>query len=164
MSDLYLALSKLVKDNLPEVTALEMSKYLQSAKAAIEENARYKTSNENLSNQITSLTGKLLDANKKIDDLKEKEKFIIDKEQQLHNKEIDLIRKEAFITAEIANASKNATLDVVNSFLRNPTVRTSVQQTVGVAVLGKPSSQYSDGTAGFVQQSYDSKDVVMEHC
>ena len=59
---------------------------------------------------------------------------------------------------------KNATLDVVNSFLRNSTVRTNVQQTVGVTVPGKPSSQYSGRNCWFCSAVYDSKDVVMEHC
>ena len=77
MTDINIAISKLIKDNLPEAVALEMAKYLDTAKNAITENDSLKKSNEAYSTQNALLS-------QQVSDLKLRENKVNDTEKILN--------------------------------------------------------------------------------
>lgn len=162
MTDINIAIAKLIKDNLPEAVALEMAKYLDTAKNAITENALLKKANETYSTQNAFLSQQVSDLKlreNKIDDTEKDLKFF---ELRLKNFELELLKKEAAIEARVSDASKDATLNVVSLFLQNNTIKTNIQKNVGVPVQGMPANQYSSGSAGFVFPSFDSESSTVE--
>lgn len=162
MTDINIAIAKLIKDNLPEAVALEMAKYLDTAKNAITENDSLKKSNEAYSTQNALLSQQVSDLKLRENKVNDTEKNLKCLELKLKNFELELLKKEAAIEARVSDASKDATLDVVRLFLQNNTIKTNIQKNVGVPVQGMPANQYNSGTAGFVVSSLDSEFSTVE--
>lgn len=163
MTDINAALSQLIKNNLPEAVAMEMSKYLETSKNAIEENAALHKKNALLNRQISDLTSQVSSLSSKNSDLEFEIRRVNDLKRSLDHFQLELLKKEASIEARVSDASKHAAFDVINLFLKNQVIRTNIQKTVGIPVEGIPPSQYTSGTPGSIIQSYDSQFTTVEN-
>lgn len=149
--DIDQKINQIIRDNMPQAVAAQVSSFIEIGKQAIEENKKYKAINAENTALILKLRDELARYNELAATLKSKERDLANWAKDLQDFQLKLLRKEASIEASVANASRDATLNVVGLFLKNNTVRKSVVSTVPVAVSGYDGGQYSPGSPGHVQ-------------
>ena len=160
--DIDQKINQIIRDNMPQAVASQVSSFIEIGKQAIEENKKYKAINAENTALILKLRDELARYNEWAATLKSKERDLANWAKDLQGLELKLCRREASIEASVANASKDATLDVVGLFLKNNTVRKSVVSTVPVAVSGYDGGQYSSGAPGGVQQHVASYNETLD--
>lgn len=151
IDDMDQKINQIIRDNMPQAIASQVSAFIETGKQAMEENKKYKAVNAENTTLILKLREEAAKYNEWAGSLKHKEKELAAWAKDLQALELKLLRKEAAIDASIANASKDATLDVVGLFLKNTAVRKSTIATIPVAVPGYDGGQYSSGSPGSVQ-------------
>lgn len=149
--DIDQKINQIIRDNMPQAVASQVSAFIDIGKQAIEENKKYKAINAENTTLILKLRDEIAKYNEWAATLKLKERDLANWAKDLQDLDLKLLRKEASIEASVANASRDATLNVVGLFLKNNTVRKSVVSTVPVAVSGYDGGQYSPGSPGHVQ-------------
>ena len=149
--DIDQKINQIIRDNMPQAVASQVSAFIDIGKQAIEENKKYKAINAENTTLILKLRDEIAKYNEWAATLKLKERDLANWAKDLQDFQLKLLRKEASIEASVANASRDATLNVVGLFLKNNTVRKSVVSTVPVAVSGYDGGQYSPGSPGHVQ-------------
>ena len=149
--DIDQKINQIIRDNMPQAVASQVSAFIDIGKQAIEENKKYKAINAENTTLILKLRDEIAKYNEWAATLKSKERDLANWAKDLQDLDLKLLRKEASIEASVANASRDATLNVVGLFLKNNTVRKSVVSTVPVAVSGYDGGQYSPGSPGHVQ-------------
>lgn len=149
--DMDQKINQIIRDNMPQAVASQVSAFVEMGKQAIEENKKYKAINAENTALILKLRDEVARYNEWAATLKLKERDLANWAKDLQGLELKLCRREASIEASIANASKDATLDVVGLFLKNTAVRKSTIATIPVAVPGYDGGQYSSGSPGSVQ-------------
>lgn len=149
------AVRSAIAANLPAAVAGELAAFIKQAEVDKATLARTRESLTKAEQEADQLRAKLSEESA----LDAKVKQLAADQQTLRNEQLALAVRNARMEADVANASKNATLDVVSMFLKLPTVRTNVMSSVAVPVEGNPGNPASghypmSGTVMTAQESH----------
>lgn len=147
------AIKAAIAANLPGAVAGELAAFIKQAEADKVALANVRRDLE-LSQRDCAATQAKLREQSAIDEQVLK---LAASQEALRNEQLVLAYSKAKLVADVADASKSATLEVVGMFLKLPSVRTNVMSTVGVPVQGSPGGNGSYPMAGFVVQSSDAQ-------
>ena len=117
--DIDQKINQIIRDNMPQAVASQVSAFIDIGKQAIEENKKYKAINAENTTLILKLRDEIAKYNEWAATLKLKERDLANWAKDLQDLDLKLLRKEASIEASVANASRDATLNVVGLFLKN---------------------------------------------
>lgn len=137
------AISAAIAANLPAAVASELSTYLKQADADKTALANVRRDLEMTQRDLAAAKAKLCDQAT----LDERERALGASQMTLRSEQLALAMDRAKLVAEVATASRDATLDTVKLFLKLPSVRTDALSTAPVVLPGSPGNpQYGQST------------------
>jgi hypothetical protein len=141
------AVQEAIRANLPGQAAEEMKNFITQAQQTESRLASVTADRDNLRKQLDEKTAILASH----------QDLAVNKARDA---EIELIKRAAAIDTQIARAELAGVKDTMGLFLRNVTVRTSVQEQVGVPVQGSPAGNGYGGSCGMVLRSDDKRETT----
>ncbi len=137
MSQLSQAVQEAVKSQLTGLVAEELKDFITTAQAQDLQLKAAQSQLASANNKIQALEAKLADHK----EIGEREKALENHALELQQKEIALLKREAGLEAVVAKAELGGVKDTMQAFLKNPIVRTTIQEQTHVPTDGLAPSQ-----------------------
>lgn len=163
MTNINTAILDAIKSHIPETIAGELRKYLDEANLAFSKVALLTKENDSLNQKINILNDEKYKLENSLNDANQLKRKYENGIALINIEKDKIVEERANHKYEVANAQYNTVMQVLDKFLRNGTVRTNIQRQVSHPVEGIPPTQYSGGTAGFVQTSLDYENTIVEN-